>query len=264
MKTMLLLAAAAFLVAVVWAGGLRADDKVADKLDAEQAAATGVKPASCVPAAKDPQRHDQFMKDKEQALAKGPVRLVFIGDSITDAWRGGDQNKIYKERWGRYNPLNLGISGDKTEHVLWRLEHGELDGLEHGTELIVMMIGTNNLGNSPRATPQDTAKGVECLVKTIRQKLPEAKLLLLAVFPRGMAADDPFRAQIKTVNDTISKLADGKNVRFLDIGKEFLSDDGTLPKDVMPDSLHPNAKGYQIWADAIDPAIKEMMDDGRR
>src|SRR5215218_636505 len=159
MKTMLLIAAAAFLVAAAWsATALRADDKPADdksadsksadsksdenKSDAEQAAATAGKPASCVPAVKDPQRHEQFMKDKEAALEKGPIRLVFVGDSITDAWRGGEQNSIYEERWGKYNPLNLGISGDKTEHVLWRLEHGELDGLEHGAKLVVMMIGT--------------------------------------------------------------------------------------------------------------------------
>jgi beta-glucosidase len=266
MKTMLLFFTAVFLVAVAWsAAALRAQDKsAADDKSAEQSAATAGKPVSCIPAVKDPQRHEQFMKDKEAALQKGPIRLVFIGDSITDAWRGGEQNKVYKERWGQYNPLNLGISGDKTEHVLWRLEHGELDGLSSGTKLVVMMIGTNNLGNPPRATPEDTAKGVECLVKTIRQKLPQSKLLLLAVFPRGMAAGDPFRAQIKTVNDTISRLDDGKNVRFLDIGKKFLSDDGTLPKDIMPDALHPNARGYEIWADAIDPVIKEMIGEAGR
>jgi beta-glucosidase len=267
MKTMLLVSAVAFLVAAAWtAGALRADDKVADnKSDAEPAAAgTLARPVSCTPAVKDPQRHQEFMKDKEATLQKGPVRLVFIGDSITDAWRGGEQNKIYNERWGKYNPLNLGISGDKTEHVLWRLEHGELDGLSSGAKLVVMMIGTNNLGNPPRATPEDTAKGVECLVKTVRQKLPQSRLLLLAVFPRGVAADDPFRAQIKTVNDTIAKLADGKNVRFLDIGEKFLDDDGTLPKDIMPDALHPNARGYEIWADAIDPVIKEMIGEAAR
>jgi len=261
MKTMLLAAAAAFLVAVAWSASvLRADDM--EKPEAEQAASVGVKPATCIPKPRDPiwvKRHEQFIKDKDEALAKGPVQLVFVGDSITDAWRGGEQNKIFMERWGQYNPLNLGISGDKTQEVLWRLENGELDGLDEGTKLVVMMIGTNNLGHRPAATPEDTAKGVECLVKTIRQKLPQSKLLLLAVFPRGTAADDPYRSQIRTVNSTISKLADGRQVRYLDIGKKFLADDGTLPRDVMPDALHPNAKGYQIWADAIDPAVKEMI-----
>src|SRR5437763_12007200 len=247
MKTMLI-ATVALVLTLVVVQRARADDD----------AAKG-KPTPCVPQQKDPNRHTQFMKDKAEALNKGPVQLVFIGDSITDAWRGGEQHKLYMERWGKYNPLNLGICGDKTEHVLWRLEHGELDGLRQGTKLVVMMIGTNNLGNPPRATPEDTARGVECLVKTIRQKLPESKLLLLGVFPRGKAPGDPFRAQIKTVNDMISKLDDGKNVKYLDIGRKFLSKDDSLSKDIMPDALHPNAAGYQIWADAIGPAVDEMI-----
>src|SRR2546428_10876965 len=119
MKTMPCLAVAV-LFAVV-APGSRADEK--------KLTDAGSKPSTCTPAKKDPQRHEQFMKDKEVALKKGPIQLVFIGDSITDAWRGGEQNKLFVERWGKYNPLNLGISGDKTEHVLWRLDHGELDDL---------------------------------------------------------------------------------------------------------------------------------------
>jgi lysophospholipase L1-like esterase len=201
------------------------------------------------------------MKDKEAALKKGPVQLVWIGDSITDAWRDrrGEQSKLFDERWGKFNPLNLGISGDKTEHVLWRLEHGELDGLAGGTKLVVMMIGTNNLGNAPTASPEDTAKGVECLVKTIRQKLPESKILLLGVFPRGKEPTNPFRAKIKTINDTISKLDDGRQVKYLDISDAFLSRDGTLPADVMPDQLHPSAHGYELWADAVSPTIEQMI-----
>jgi beta-glucosidase len=216
-------------------------------------------PASVTPKQKDPKRHEQFLKDKDAALQKGPVQLVFIGDSITDAWRGGPQHKLYEERWGKYNPLNLGISGDETEHVLWRLEHGELDGLK--PKVVVMMIGTNNLGNPrPPHTPEQTAQGVEKLVQTIREKLPESKLLLLAVFPRGEKPDDKFRDQIKRVNERIAKLDDGgKHVRYLDIGQKFLEPDGTLPRSIMPDFLHPNARGYQIWADAIGPAIEEMM-----
>jgi lysophospholipase L1-like esterase len=246
MKTMLLVTAAVVCVALVSARALRADD------------ASG-KPDTCVPKQKDPQRHQQFMKDKEAALAKGPIRLVWIGDSITDAWRGGEQNKVFVERWGKYNPLNLGISGDKTEHVLWRLENGELDGLSEGTKLAVIMIGTNNLGNKPTATPQDTAEGVKCIVAKVREKLPEAKVLLLGVFPRGKEPSNPFRAQIKMVNDAISKLDDGKAVKYLDISDAFLDGNGVLPTDVMPDALHPSPKGYHMWADAVGPAIDEMI-----
>ena len=254
MKTMLLVTAAV-LFAVLISTARAQEKKASESQD---------KPASCVPAVKNPERHQQFLRDKEAAMKKGPIQLVFIGDSITDAWRGGEQNKVFNERWGKYNPLNLGISGDKTQHVLWRLENGELDDLAESAKGVVIMIGTNNLGNPPRATPEDTARGVECVLKSVRSKLPNAKVLLLAVFPRGMKADDPYRAQLKTLNETISKLDDGKHVRYLDIGKKFLADDGTLPKDIMPDALHPNARGYQIWADAIDGEIKEMMGAGAR
>ena len=232
---------------------VRADDK-----KAAEAKADAKQPATCTPAEKDKGRHDQFMKDKEEALKKGPIDLVFVGDSITDAWRSDPQNKIYVERWGKHNPYNIGISGDKTEHVLWRIEHGELDGIK--PKLVVMMIGTNNLGNAPQATPEDTAAGVKCIVEKIKEKLPESKLLLLGVFPRGAKKDDPFRAQIKTLNETIAKLDDeGKTVKYLDIGDKFLDQEGNLPADVMPDALHPNEKGYQIWADAIGPTVDEMM-----
>jgi beta-glucosidase len=221
------------------------------------AADEAAKPKSCTPQQKDPNRHEQFMKDKAAALAKGPVQLVFVGDSITDAWRHGDQNKLYVERWGKYNPYNIGISGDETQHVLWRVENGELDGLK--PKLVVMMIGTNNIGNQNQMSAADTAKGIECLVRAIRAKLPETKLLLLGVFPRADKAP-AVNAKVGEINQLIAKLDDGgQAVKFMDIGDKFLDADGKLPKDVMPDLLHPNLKGYQIWADAISPTIDEMM-----
>ena len=222
-------------------------------------AAKGDKSPACVPAEKDRVRHDHFLLHKDEALKKGPIDLVFIGDSITDGWRGGEQNKLYNERWGKHNPYNIGISGDQTQHVLWRIQHGELDGIK--PKVAVMMIGTNNLGNNnPPHTPADVAAGIKCLVTEIKQRLPETKLLLLGVFPRGKEATDPFRAQIKEVNETIAKLDDGgKTVKYLDIGTQFLAPDGTLPPEIMPDALHPNDKGYQVWADAIGPTIDEMM-----
>jgi lysophospholipase L1-like esterase len=218
------------------------------------------KPSSCAPAQKNPDRHAQFLKDKEEALKKGPVELLFVGDSITDAWRRPDsaQYKLFLERWGKHNPLNIGISGDKTEHVLWRLEHGEVDGLK--PKVVVLMIGTNNLGNKPQSTPGDTAAGVKCVVEKLREKLPDSKILLLAVFPRGKEVNHPFRAQVRSVNDEIAKLDDGgKHVKYLDIGAEFLAADGTLTPEVMPDALHPNENGYRIWADSMGPELEKLM-----
>jgi lysophospholipase L1-like esterase len=231
-------------------------------------------PASVTPAPKsspkDPKvesgfmkRHEGFLKDKEDALKKGNVDLLFVGDSITDGWRkkekdGSDspQFALFKERWGKHNPLNLGIGGDRTEHVLWRLDNGEVDGLK--PKVTVLMIGTNNLGT--KQSPRDTILGVKAVVAKLREKLPDTKVLLLAVFPRGEKTDNPFREQIKEVNEKIAKLDDGgKHVKYLDIGDRFLDGDGTLTKEIMPDALHPNDKGYQIWADAIQPALDEMM-----
>jgi lysophospholipase L1-like esterase len=213
---------------------------------------------SCTPARKDPGRHEAFLKDKAAALARGPVQLVFIGDSITDGWRGGKQNAIYKERWAKYNPYNIGISGDETQHVLWRIENGELDGLTPNPKVAVMMIGTNNIGNANQMSAADTAKGIECLVKAIQEKLPDTRLLLLGVFPRGDKAPE-VNAKVAEINAQIAKLDDGgKHVKFMDIGGKFLDADGKLPREVMPDLLHPNDKGYAIWADAIGPVIDEM------
>ena len=200
-------------------------------------------------------RHEGFLAEARQ----GNFDLVFIGDSITDGWRRGGLevwNKFYAPR----HALNLGIGGDRTQHVLWRIEHGELDGLK--PKAVVLMIGTNNTGKerdgSPRNSTAEVIAGVTAVVKQIRAKLPQSKLLLLAVFPRG-TADGPERAQIKEINVALAKLDDGKKVRFLDIGNVFLAEDGSIPKTIMPDLLHPNAAGYQRWADAMEPALAAML-----
>lgn len=208
------------------------------------------KPASCVPSIKDRNRHEAFLKDKENLLKKGPIQVVFIGDSITDGWRG---RAVWEKNYAKYNTLNLGIGGDRTEHVLWRMQNGELDGLD--PKAIVMMIGTNNSG-SPA---EDIIAGIKCDVDVIHAKLPNAKILLLGVFPRSPSANDPVRAKLKSVNEAISKLDGKDNVKYLDIGEKFLGTDGSLSKDIMPDYLHPNEKGYEIWAEAIGPSLDEMV-----
>ncbi len=210
------------------------------------------KPASCVPSIKDRPRHDAFLKDKEELLKKGPIQVVFIGDSITDGWRGGG-HAVWEKNYAKYNALNLGIGGDRTEHVLWRMQNGELDGLD--PKAIVLMIGTNN-GGSPA---EDIIAGIKCDVDVIHAKVPNAKILLLAVFPRSPKATDGIRTKLKGVNEAISKLDGKDNVKYLDIGDKFLEPDGTLLPTIMPDFLHPNEKGYGIWAEAIQPSLDEMV-----
>jgi lysophospholipase L1-like esterase len=201
-------------------------------------------------------RHEGFMKDKAALLAKGPIQLVLLGDSITDGWRGKNGKEIFDAAFGKYNAFNTGIGGDRTQHVLWRIDNGELDG--YSAKVAMLMIGTNNTGPNP--SDEAIADGIKACVQDIHKQQPTAKILLLGVFPRSEKADNPIRARIKHINEIISRLDDGgKTVKYLDIGDKFLAEGGALPKDIMPDFLHPNAKGYQIWADAVTPTLEEMM-----
>lgn len=202
------------------------------------------------PAVKNPERHDKFL----ERIKQGDIDLVFLGDSITDGWpRGGEKSWL---KFAPYKPANFGISGDRTEHVLWRITNGELDGIH--PKLVVIMIGTNNIGQNADEKPEWAAAGVKKIVDTVREKLPKAKILLLAVFPRGEAASAQRKA-VGEINEIIVKLADDKTVRYLDIGKVFLNDQGEIPADVMPDKLHPNAHGYDLWYDAMGKTVAEMM-----
>ncbi len=199
------------------------------------------------------QRHEGFV-----AIAKeGNFDLLFLGDSITDFWRTRGK-AVWDANFTPMKAANFGISGDRTQHVLWRIQNGELDGAH--PKLTVLMIGTNNTRTN---TAAEIAEGVTAIVKQIQAKCPAGKILLLGVFPRANTPDEAEREKIsqkiKDINRIIAGLDDGKSVKYLDIGAKFLDADGKLPKTVMPDLLHPNEKGYQIWADAIAPTVKEMM-----
>lgn len=190
--------------------------------------------------------HAQFMA----RVARGNIDLVFFGDSITAGWAN---NAVWKKYYAPRNGANFGIGGERTQHILWGILNGEVDGI--APKVVVLMIGTNNTGENSAA---EIAEGITLIVKTLRQKLPASKVLLLGVFPRGNA-NDPRRAKIAGINKTIAGLDDGKTVRYLDIGPKFLAEDGSLPKEIMPDLLHLSLKGYQIWADAMEPLLTELM-----
>ena len=194
--------------------------------------------------------HSNFLKRTKQ-----PMDVLFLGDSITEGW--GKAPEVWKDYYERYQPANFGIGGDQTQHVIWRIEDGELDGIH--PKVVVLMIGTNNSAGHTAA--QILAADTK-IVQLIRAKIPETKVLLLAIFPRGPRGKDPWQKQmevIHAVNTELARLDDGKNVRFLDINHVFLGADGTIPKDLMPDQLHPNAAGYKLWADAMQPLLDEMM-----
>ncbi|HEX4613407.1 MAG TPA: GDSL-type esterase/lipase family protein [Urbifossiella sp.] len=186
---------------------------------------------------------------------KGSVDVVFLGDSITQGW-GGAGAKVWKTRFEPLNAANYGIGGDTTREVLYRVNGGVLDGIK--PKAVVLMIGTNNFGLAGDSAA-DTAKGVETVVTAVRRKAPDAKVLLLGIFPRDKAAGTAFRKKIAEVNERIAKLADGKAVAYRDIGPAFLAPDSTLPADVMPDALHLSEKGYGLWADAIEEPLRALL-----
>ncbi|MDF1741657.1 MAG: platelet-activating factor acetylhydrolase IB subunit [Verrucomicrobiales bacterium] len=200
---------------------------------------------------------------------EGEAPLVFLGDSITQGWSGRGK-AAWETYWAPMGAANFGIGGDRTEHILWRLENGNYDGLK--PKLTVLMIGTNNTGHEGRemaehggavysSSAEETAAGVTAIVDKLQAMQPQMKILILAIFPRGADDNDPKRLKNEKVNQMIAKLADDKKVFFMDINDQFLEKDGTLSKDIMPDLLHPNAEGYEIWSKAIQPKVKELMAD---
>ena len=210
------------------------------------------------PINRDNARHKQFLK----VVEKGEGDVIFLGDSITQGWESN--KKTWNEAFGAYKPVNLGIGGDQTGHVLWRITEGkELDPLK--PKLAVIMIGTNNTG---RDSGEQIAGGVKAIVTELEKQKPDMKILLLGVFPRAGAGvkkedlvcpADKLNPKIKAINDIICKLADDKTVFYKDIGGKFLNADGGLERTVMPDLLHLSADGYKIWADAIKDDVAKLV-----
>jgi lysophospholipase L1-like esterase len=212
------------------------------------------------PVPRDPKwvaRHEGFV----QIAKKGGVDVLFLGDSITDNWRNRGQ-AVWDKYYGNLHAANFGISGDRTQHVLWRMDHGELDGIH--PKVVVLMIGTNNTGlerDHPvaRNTVAEAIAGVTAVVQELRAKLPDAKILLLGIFPRADTVA-PKPADIREINAAIAKLDDGQSIRYLDLGPRFLNPDGTLVADDFgPDHLHPGPKGYEVWAEAIQEPLAQLL-----
>jgi lysophospholipase L1-like esterase len=187
---------------------------------------------------------------------EGNVDLLFVGDSITRGWRGAQD--AWDKTFGPWKPVNFGIGGDRTEHVLYRLQNGELDGVS--PKAIVLLIGTNNSAVGDK--PEDIAAGVQAILRTVHEKCPKARVLLLSILPRGADAGDPKRQSNQQTNALLAKLDDGgKTVRFLDVTGRFMAADGAIIKDAYgADLLHLTHKGYEMMAQAIGPVVKEMME----
>ena len=195
------------------------------------------------------ERHESMNTKARQ----GKIDLIYIGDSIVQRYEG-----VGKHVWDHYyasrNALNLGISGDRTQHVIWRLDHGNIEGIN--PKLAIVMIGQNNGGHN---TASEIAEGVTEVVKIIRTKLPKTKILLLGIFQRR-EKPTPERAVLAEANNIISKLANS-SISYMDINSVYVQPDGTIPASLMPDFEHPSELGFKRWAEAIEAKVAELMED---
>jgi beta-glucosidase len=198
---------------------------------------------------------DEWWHKRHQAILErirqGDAGMIWIGDSITCRW---ENNDLWNYYYAKYKPINLGFEGDRTQNVLWRLQNGEIAGIN--PRLAIIMIGTNNSGCN---TGEETGEGIIAICQKLRHDLPNTKILVLGIFP----CDPNIRSFRRQNNDRASfiasTVADNKHIYYRNINEHFLDKDGNLSKDIMPDYLHPNVKGYQIWANAINPTISKLM-----
>jgi lysophospholipase L1-like esterase len=196
-------------------------------------------------------RHEDVQRKLDRFAGKH-ADIIFEGDSIMNRWE-----TTGKELWNqRYAGIaaDFGIEGDHVENVLWRLDQGQVDGID--PKVVVLMIGTNN-GGQNRA--DEIAEGIKILVAEYEKRCPHAHIILMGIFPRGEKPTDGGRRKVAAVNSIIKSLAGGQRVTFIDIGPQMIEPDGTISRDMMPDFVHPTAKGYQIWADAIQPVINKYV-----
>jgi len=195
-------------------------------------------------------RHEGFAATAQQ----GNIDLLFHGDSITDWWLQEANKPVFDKYFGQYRTANFAVAGDTTQGVLWGLRNGEGQGFQ--PKAVMLMIGTNNTG--PNTAPE-IAEGVGAVVMEMRRDFPNAKILLLAIFPRSVPGD-PVRDKITEINKIIAKLDDQQHVFYMDIGQKFLDEKGVfLPDSFRPDNLHPQAKGYDLWGQAVSAKLAELM-----
>lgn len=195
-------------------------------------------------------RQDECIRRAKETKS-APV--IFLGDSITQAWEGGGKETWQKE-FAALGALNLGVSGDRTEHVLWRLQQAPITHLE--PKVVVLLIGTNNLGHGT-SNAEQTLAGVQKVIATLREQAPNATLLVCEIFPRGERIN-AMRGDIAQVNQVLRGQADDRT-KVLGFSDRWVRADGTISRDIMPDFLHLSKQGYEQWAAAVKPAIEAAL-----
>lgn len=204
------------------------------------------------------ERHRQIVEE----LANKPVEMIFIGDSITHYFggrpvaryiRGGE---IWEQFYGHRHAVNMGCGFDRTQHMLWRLDHGALDNIS--PKLAIVLAGINNVLNDD-GTAEEIAEGIRQIIERLKTKLPETKILLVGIFPYPQNPDDPQRETIRRINRITATFADQKQVFHTDIGDQFLLDDNSVNGDLFHDYLHPNSNGCGVYAKAIEPLVASLL-----
>jgi lysophospholipase L1-like esterase len=200
--------------------------------------------------------HEQLVEKAKQ----GGIDVYFLGDSITRRWGATDYPEFlanWRSNFFGWNAANFGWGADQIENILWRVENGELDGVN--PKVIVLLAGINNVGTVPGGDAQveNITRGLRALVSTCRQKAPSAVIILTALFPRNdNMAVIPI---INRINGNLAKMADGKTIQYLDVNDRLADKDGKLFEGISKDKLHPGLKGYQIWADGLKPILTEIL-----
>jgi lysophospholipase L1-like esterase len=210
-----------------------------------------------------PRRDPNSQLAHQQLLEKGRqggIDICFVGDSITRRWGATDYPDFlanWKQNFFGWNAADFGWGADSIQNILWRIENGEIDGVN--PKVVVILAGTNNVGTTPgdEAKVADITKGIKALVDLCRQKAPSATIILMAIFPRN--DNIAVVPTINRINEGIAKFADGKMIRFLNINDKLAGPDGVLFEGMTMDKLHPALKGYQIWADALKPFFTELL-----
>ena len=201
-------------------------------------------------------QHNYLTALVRRAGNQGPVDVYFLGDSITEFWPTVGKD-VWQAEFGKMRVLNCGVSGDKTQNILFRITHGEFDRIQ--PKVVVLLAGINNLSNSPDLQPEDLARGIQRIVSVVHGKSPASKVLLLSIFPADEPAN-PIRKRILATNELIAKLADDKSVYYLDIHDRFLNERREVPSELSPDGTHPSAIGYQVWAEAMRPLLRQLLE----
>jgi len=208
--------------------------------------------------------------EKVEAARRHAYPLLMIGDSIINILEFPEYKSVWDQYYSPLDALNLGFSGARTENILWNLTHGELDG--QSPKVVVLLIGSNNSddANFPTAhTPEQIAEGTKAIIKLIQDRCPEAKILLLHMFPRGKIVLNPdgtergdhrrSQATVMRASEICAKLADNRRVFFLDVHRQFLRPDGSIDQNLMPDLLHPSPEGARLWAEAMHPLLVKLL-----